>query len=298
MDGAGLTFESVAARYMALRRAGGLAPGTIGTYREVFRLFAFDLGHSRPVARITRADVERWVSHQKVGPATLRLRLSTLHTFFEWCTINGLVKRDPTLGVARPRLPHRLPRSIPAPDVERALDGAEDRRDLLMALLMCQEGLRACEVSRLQVGDIDETDRLLLVHGKGGHERTLPISGETWDALIAYRGAPPSHLPAGPLVRSYVDESAITANYISRRVAGVLRAAELGGKAHRLRHTMASDMLDNGATVRDVQVALGHASLANTQIYVRARQGADLRGVMGGRSYRGARTGRRATVPR
>lgn len=284
--GAALALGCVIGKYL-VSRGRNVAPGTIRTYRECLGLFADDVGWDKPIGRITRRDVEAWVSHQHVAPATMRLRLSTLHVFFEWAELNGMIKRDPTFGVTRPKLPRRVPRAFGSSDVAKLLSACADDRERLMALLMVQECLRAVEVARAQLGDIDEGERLILVHGKGGHERIVPVSDETWNVLLTYLGKNPGEMPACPLVRSQVSPwDPISAKRVSRIVGDALRRAGLGGKAHRLRHTGASDMLDSGANIRDVQTALGHASLATTQIYLRAKSGKDLRGVMGGRAYR------------
>jgi site-specific recombinase XerD len=151
--------------------------------------------------------------------------------------------------------------------------------------LEVQEGLRACEVVGLELGDVDVDERQLLVRvGKGGHERVLPISGETWDAMEKYLGEYPAK--AGPLIRSYIHPTrAISAHYVSRLVSEWMHGAGVNDSGHALRHTMATDSLRNGAHIRDVQAALGHKSIATTQVYLPLLVH-DLRSAMGGRSYR------------
>ncbi len=158
-----------------------------------------------------------------------------------------------------------------------------------MCLLEVQEGLRAGEVSRLQIGDIDFIGRTARVVGKGGHERLLPISEETWAAVSAYLDEHPA--TSGPLLRSYRQPwrplapdtiSGMVSEWM--RVAGIKRRARDGISGHALRHTMATDALRNGAHLRDVQHALGHAHLATTEAYLPLVVN-DLRAAMGGRRY-------------
>jgi site-specific recombinase XerD len=152
-----------------------------------------------------------------------------------------------------------------------------------MLLLMCQEGLRCCEVASHELGDVDFDERLMLIRGKGGHQRILPLTDETWGAIAEYLTDHPAH--AGPLIRSYNDPyRPIDASYVSTLVARWIRAAGVEATAHALRHTAATDMLRSGAHLRDVQAALGHVSLSTTQRYLPWVVG-DLRTAMAGRRY-------------
>lgn len=154
---------------------------------------------------------------------------------------------------------------------------------------MLQEGLRRKEVAGLSLGDFDFSERIMVVRGKGNHERVLPISSETWRALCCYLSERPA--TAGPLIRNYHDgRSALAAVSVGRLVsewmsdAGIKEKAYDGRSAHALRHTAASDMLRSGAHLRDAQQALGHQSITATQRYMPWLVG-DLRTAMAGRNY-------------
>lgn len=163
---------------------------------------------------------------------------------------------------------------------------APDDRARLIILLEVQEGLRACEVARIEVGDIDFTERTILVRGKGNRERLLPLSAQTWAALEDYLGGRP--MKTGPLIRSYNDPKAgISSAHVQHLVQGWLRRVGISsGGGHGLRHTMATTLLrEQGADIRDVQMALGHATLQSTSIYLPFSDARRLRGVMDGRWY-------------
>jgi site-specific recombinase XerD len=263
--------------------AGELCPVTVPSLRRNLLRFAHHAGV--PAGQLARAHVEAFLSSCQVAASTRRQRFSQIRQFCRWLVHNGLVDHDPTADMRAPRQPRPVPRAYRPCTVARLLQTAPDARARLIVLLEVQEGLRACEVARLEMGDIDFADRLVLIRGKGGRERILPLSDETWEALEGYLAEHPAH--AGPLVRSYTDLAAgIGAAYIVQMMGRWLRAAgvERGG-GHGLRHTMATELLRSGADVRDVQTALGHATLTSTQIYLPFSDARRLRSVMGGRRY-------------
>lgn len=244
------------------------------------------------IADLAHHHVETWLQKAALAPATKRTRLSQFRTLCKWAMAHGLLKRDPTLGVKGPSQPRRLPRGLPHQDVAHLLGGCPDARAVLIVLLMVQEGLRRIEVARLNLGDVDLTEGTLFVRGKGSHERILPITDETRQALSAYLSEHPAH--AGPLIRSYVDgRSPLTPGHVGRLVAdwmrdsGVKQRAWDGRSAHACRHTAATDTLRAGAHLRDVQRMLGHQSLTTTERYLPWVVG-ELREAMGGRRYKGS----------
>lgn len=232
---------------------------------------------------LTSTHIEAWIGGTKMAPATLRTRLSQIRAFCHWLLRHGHLTDDPSFFVDSPRPPRYVPRGLKTPAVAGVLDSCPDARARAIILLMCQEGLRCGEVAALELGDVDFEERLILVRGKGGHQRVLPVSDETWGAMLEYLAEYPAN--AGPLVRSYNDVySGIDASYISTLVAKWIRAGGIEATAHALRHTAATDMLRSGAHLRDVQHALGHVSLSTTQRYLPWVVG-DLRTAMAGRKY-------------
>lgn len=280
-----MKLERAAMRYVAERQAERRFRGR--TPLNVTGVL-FNLAKSVPeVEGLTRRRVEKWLRSQEVAPSTARAYLSIVRAFSAWLVDNRFLRRDPCAGIPNPRQPRVLPRSLQSERVERLFSTLPDSRAELVCSLMVQEGLRCCEVVNLEVGDIDFSQRSMLVRGKGGHERVLPISDETWGYLLRYSSA-----VAGPLIRSAKDpHKGLTPHYLSTLVSGWMREAGIKSKAydgvaaHSLRHTMATDVLKGGATIREVQVALGHASLSTTQRYLGWSVG-ELRTALAGRTYR------------
>ena len=171
------------------------------------------------------------------------------------------------------------------------LEQCTTKRQQAMVALMVHCGLRCGEVASLQYDDLDLQAQVLVVTGKGGHQRALPVPDEAVDLLNVYFGeAPPRggepvfrrhDLPGVGLAPSSVGTEI---GRLMRR-AGVKGSAYDGVSAHALRRTCASDMLERGANIRHVQQVLGHASIATTQLYLRAAEAHELRSVVEGRSY-------------
>lgn len=257
------------------------------TYRKVLWPFAAHVGPDRAVSGLQRRHVEKWLLGMAVAPATMRQRLTIVAGFCRWCVLKGYLRRDPTLGIKGPRALDTVPRALAPEKVTDALRHAADARDALMIALGVQLGLRCCEIATVQLGDIDHRGRQLVVrHGKGGRQRVLPIPDEAWEYLTAYLAEHPAK--AGPLIRSYRNpHKGIGAHYVSGLISRTMHAAGVDETAHSLRHTMATDVLRAGASVRDVQAALGHRNLKTTERYLPLVVD-DLRTAMGGRSYRGS----------
>lgn len=280
-----LTLGSLLEPYVSERlRRGEFSPQTLPAVRWHLRSFCRFAGPIAP-ADITPLLVDAWLASEQLARSTIRHRRSWFRGWVRWMIRQGHMDTDPTADMPVIRMPRPAVRSLPAGDVDRVVTHvAGDPRMLLIVLLMAQEGLRACEVARAQVGDVDFDVRSLVVHGKGGEQRLLPITDQTWSALIAYVGRART---AGPLVRSvYRPSEGLTAQYVSVLVSQAMTAAGVAGTGHALRHSMAAHVLRAGrGDIRDVQLALGHANLSTTAVYLPHSDVERLRHVIGGRWY-------------
>jgi integrase/recombinase XerD len=244
-----------------------------------------------PMADLDRAAVRAWGERiGRLSPATRRLYRSTLVCLCRWALEEGLLSEDPSTHLPKVREPGRVPRARPTSDVAAVLGASGSARDRLVVLLMVQMALRCCEVARAELADYDPAAATLLVRGKGGEERVLPVPPPVVEAIDAYRSEIGRF--AGPLVCTlHSGRWALSSAAVARIVTKLLYASRVktaagdGITAHALRHTAASDVLDRCGNVRIVQGMLGHASLATTQIYLRRASLDQLREAMGGRDY-------------
>lgn len=257
----------------ARRKRGEINAISERDYRPRLDDFCRHYGTHKPIAKVRRRHVEKWLeSLERLAPSSRRSYYTTVSMWLRWCHAEGLIDTDPTIGIRKPREPRTVPRNL-THDAVAALLGVADQRLRTIALLMVQLGLRRGEVARLCVEDVDLVNRVVRIAGKGDHERVLPIPSQVADELRRHLSAYRIH--SGPVIRSHVDEDR---GVSPARIGNLMSAAlyEAGIKSHgwdrvsghSLRHTSAADMLRNGAHVRDVQQVLGHQSIATTERYL------------------------------
>jgi integrase/recombinase XerD len=235
-----------------------------------------------------------------MAPRTAARRLSTLRQFHRFLFGEGLRADDPTAGLDSPRQGRTLPKVLSETEVEallaaaRARPGAAGARLVALLELLYATGLRVSELVELPAAAAARDPRVLIVTGKGGKERMVPLSEPARDALKHYRaaagkrerGASPE-APAAPALQArqapqapqapgkWLFPSRGAAGHLTRqRVAQLLKELAVAAgidpakvSPHVLRHAFASHLLDHGADLRAVQMMLGHADISTTQIY-------------------------------
>jgi len=264
----------------ATRRA---SPHTLAAYRRDLT-YVLDLaaGAGRPV-RIEQWDpplLERAMREMfkaRRSAASTARALAAWRSFGRFGLRRGLFAADPARALPFPRLPKRLPRTLPRIDLNAALDrlaAARDEqmpRDLALLELTYSSGLRLSELVGLRHGDWDRGARLVRVRGKGRKERVVPVGERAMQALDRYvatrQGPPPAR--DMPIFRGRGQGEGLSPRTVQRVVhRRLLDAARgLGVTPHALRHSFATHLLDAGADLRAIQELLGHASLASTQVY-------------------------------
>lgn len=241
-------------RAAMLRR--NLASGTVTARAAELRRWITFAGEQWRTA--DRDLIEQWLDGRPLGARARYTAISHLSAFYRWAIREGHTDRDPTVAVERPRLPARLPRPVTALEAERLVASAGDLH--LIVLLMLDAGLRCCEVAPLRWSDVDLEAGTLYVFGKGSRERLVGMPRRLRLAM---------YLASAEAAGEYVIGRKMTAARVSQLVGERCVALGLEGvTAHRLRHTYATRLLRaTGGDLRTVQMSLGHASVATTQIY-------------------------------
>ena len=242
------------------------------------RVFA---GGPVDVAKIHPRDVVEFVVNLTgcYRPRTVELAASSLRSFFRFLRTEGL--RDDRLEDAVPMVPHRPTGLVRHLDPERfeqliaSLDSSSPRglRDRAIILCMARLALRASEVVQLRLEDVDWRNATVRVRArKTGHGALLPLPGEVGAALAGYlQHARPDTRARQVFVLHWLRVGApISSSIVGRAVDNALRRAGIEAPmrgANLLRHSLATDLLDRGASMREIADLFGHSSLATTRIY-------------------------------
>lgn len=267
----------------------GAARNTLAAYQADLDDFA-GFTAARGIA-IHAADAEAlrgWV-RQLAGAGyaarTQARRVSAIRQFHRFLAREGVRPDDPTELLESPRLPASLPRALSEAEVESLIAAAAalpGRKGLAAAaaveLLYCS-GLRASELVSLPAGALRAEEGLVAVRGKGGKERLVPVSARARDLALAARTEAAER--AGAKGARWLFPSRAASGHLTRQSLGLLLkdVALSAGidpervSPHVLRHSFASHLLGRGADLRSLQVLLGHADIATTQIYTKVLEG-------------------------
>lgn len=262
----------------------GASANTALAYRQDLRHFETYLGSGggklETCSDQELRDYMGALAREGMAPRTAARRLSALRQFFRFLYAEGLRDDDPSSAIDAPRQGRSLPKILSEVDVDALLAGARARRGPEGRRLVClleiayATGLRVSELVSLPMATMARDERLLIVRGKGGKERMVPLTEAAMAATAAYR-ADREHFLAGRQESRFLFPSRSAEGHLTRRRLGQLLkelASECGidpakVSPHVLRHAFATHLLDHGADLRSVQRMLGHADISTTQIY-------------------------------
>lgn len=260
----------------------GLAKATLDSYRTDLGRLAGWLAETqaealRDARETTLTAFIAQLARQTRASSQARY-LSTLRRFYRWQVGRGHIAVDPTLKLANPSRPSRLPKTMSEKQVEQLLaapdlDTPLGLRDRAMLETLYATGLRVSELVGLRVHEVSLADGVLRAFGKGSKERLVPLGQIAIDWLMRYLNEARSEILKG----QHSDALFVTGRGgpMTRQAFWQLikRYALLAGIApeklspHVLRHAFATHLLNHGADLRVVQLLLGHADISTTQIY-------------------------------
>jgi integrase/recombinase XerD len=261
-----------------LRVEKGAARATIDGYRRDLADFARGFDVPPAPARVTEADVLRWLARRNadgISPRSQARGLVAVRGFFRYLLDEGALEADPTARVELPKIGRPLPVTLSLDEVE-ALMAAPDVstprgvRNRAMLEVLYATGLRVSELCGLSLGQVHLEAGFVRVMGKGRKERIVPLGdvARTWiERYLLTARAPGGRADdaifvtrlGGPLTRQgffkILRELAVSAG-IDRPIS-----------PHKLRHAFATHLLERGADLRSLQLMLGHADIGTTEIY-------------------------------
>jgi integrase/recombinase XerD len=271
----------------------GLAANTLASYRRDLSRYqqVMTAAGRTEIGEVTSADIASYLAGLRAGDAdhpplaasSAGRAMAAVRGLHAFACAQGMTAADPARPVTPPAPPRRLPKAISVAEVERLLDaagpGPQDDprgiRDRALLEFLYATGARISEATALDVDGLTlDGDPAVLLDGKGGKQRIVPLGRYAAAALDAYlvRARPALAAGATRTVPPAVFLNARAGRLTRQGAWAVLRAAAERANLpqvspHTLRHSFATHMLDGGADIRVVQELLGHASVTTTQIY-------------------------------
>ena len=261
----------------------GLSKNTLDSYRRDLHLFSVWLRETQDVSNLLKVSNEHILGYLAYcfdcgkKPRTTARCLSVLKRFYQFLLREGKLRVDPTLNVEAPKIMKGLPSVLIEEEVARLIESPEivtpiGLRDRSMLETLYSSGLRVSELVPLKLNQLNLSDGVVRVLGKGAKERVLPLGEEAVDWIVRYledgrpsllsgrlsdavfvtnRGSSMSRQAFWNLIQKYV------------LISGIKKQVS----PHTLRHAFATHLLNHGADLRSVQLLLGHSDVSTTQIY-------------------------------
>ena len=259
-------------RYRRALKRKNYSAHTVKSYLNILDQFIRWL--TVPLSEVTRKEIGAYVDHllrNRRTPKTITCHLQTIRLFFDYLmNEEGRSMLNPVSRISL-RLPKPLPRHLKDEQVTRLFGVITDLRDRAMFMLMLRCGLRVQEVAELTIDALEYGRRQIFVfHGKGAKDRVVYMSEDARSARLAYLAKRSSKAKGLFLVqKGPMRGKPLSVRGIQKRIEYYARESGLNVSCHRLRHTMATQLLNADADLATIQDLLGHGQITTTQRYCR-----------------------------
>jgi tyrosine recombinase XerC len=256
---------------------------TVTTYSIALSQFAeyldSECDHKNEITEINKEDIGLFAGylHDKgLKRKSIKLKISAVKSFFKYCYKQKILDNNPAALVVTPKTDKRLPSFLQQSEIEKLIEmfdknDPEQSRDMALIEMLYGSGLRISEALNLNIPDINFSQAVVKVTGKGNKERIVPIGSKSLEALRNYLSL------RNDIAKSAMND-ALFINKHGKRMNAVqayrlikkyisLVSESTKKSPHVLRHSFATHLLDEGADLQSVSEMLGHSSLSTTQVY-------------------------------
>ena len=255
--------------YLTCRKLAGLSKRTLEGYFLVLKRFAGAMQMN--VADISTMDIRRYLarySQTGVQDTTIAREITVLRGFFDWLFLEEIIAKNPMLKIERIKTKQRMREALTQDELERLRDGCKKLREKALLEFFYSTGCRLDEVVKLNKADINWNDKSLRVIGKGNKEREVYLTAKAALYLRKYLADRQDDSEA-LFVCERAPHSRMGRRAIEREFAAMGARVGLHVYPHLVRHTLATIMLNNGASLLEVQLYLGHEDPATTLTYAK-----------------------------
>jgi integrase/recombinase XerC len=260
------------------QRARGMGEKTRRAYGvDLAQLGEWAAGRGLRPKDVSHRDLRRFAAvlgENGAAKSTVARKLAAIRSFYRHLVERGELDNNPADLVPSPKKDAHLPQVLKAGEVADLLERIPastplDLRDRAMFEVAYAAGLRAEELTLLDVASADPDGEQVRVEGKGGRTRFVPVGEHAWRALDRYLSRGRAALDAGDSEALFLSKSGkrLSTSDVRRRLK--IQARQAGISPHTLRHSFATHLLEGGADLRTIQELLGHASISTTQTYTR-----------------------------
>ena len=268
-----------------LRVERGSAKLTIAAYTSDLSQFAAFLEkRQRELTAATRPDVRDFIQElfsNSLDGRSVGRKLSAIRHLYRYLLLDGRIRIDPTLNIESPRQWRVLPKSLSRDEVEAMLSATQPKkesaraqalalRDRAMLEMLYAGGVRVSEVADARLEDLKLEMGYVLVRGKGGKERMVPLGVPAQESLQQYLKSGREVLikkRPSPLLFVGTGARRMSRQRVWQVVGNASQSSGRPASPHMLRHSCATHMVENGADLRTVQTILGHSDISTTQVY-------------------------------
>ncbi len=254
----------------------GLSKNTVLAYeRDLSAFFEFLESEKTHVNldEIKRKDFSsytKFLSKKELNPSTIVRKIASIKGFFKFLCHRRDIKTNPSVSVSSPKLPKKLPRVLTVAEIEKILKTGLNPFESAIVELLYSAGIRVSELTGLELKNLDLTQKIIKVFGKGSKERIIPINKKCVSILNSYlkkREIIALKFDSEPYL--FLDEKGkkITRQKVYQIIKKQGKLINKKISPHTIRHSFATHLLERGADLRVVQELLGHSSIVTTQLY-------------------------------